>query len=118
MTPTRIVLFAVIALAVSLRHLRADDTPAGAPADAARTAVERGLGIVQKAARNYPNHRECFSCHHQALPAFAMVTARDAGFEIDEAQLAEQAEFTRRSFAGKIEQVARGHAVEADPDVL
>jgi N-acyl-D-amino-acid deacylase len=111
MPPARIALIAVIALAVAPRLLWGDETPAGTTPDAARTAIERGLGIVQKAARNYPNHRECFSCHHQTLPAFAMVTARDAGFEIDEPLLAEQAEFTRQSFAGKIEQVARGENV-------
>lgn len=111
MTPARNALVAVIALVASPLFVAADDTPAESPPDAVRTAIERGLGIVQKAARNYPNHRECFSCHHQTLPAFAMVTARDAGFEIDEPLLAEQAEFTRKSFASKIEQVARGENV-------
>ena len=38
----------------------------------AADAIERGLAVVQTAARNYPRHRQCFSCHHQTLPLFAM----------------------------------------------
>lgn len=71
-------------------------------------AVERGLTVVQTAARNYPTHRECFSCHHQTLPALAMVTARDSGYEIDEPLLAEQLQFTRTFFEGKAESLASG----------
>jgi hypothetical protein len=32
----------------------------------------KGLEILKKGAANYPKHRECFSCHHQTLPMFAM----------------------------------------------
>lgn len=85
--------------------------PAIATDDALGTAVTRGLAIVQTAARNYPQHRQCFSCHHQTLPAFAMVTARETGFEIDEPLLAEQLDFTRNSFAVKKDDVARGENV-------
>jgi len=35
--------------------------------DTIQRAVERGLQIVQTAARNYPRHRQCFSFHHQTL---------------------------------------------------
>jgi N-acyl-D-amino-acid deacylase len=111
MTRSRISLPTIIALAASPALLVADDAFVTGSAVAVQTAVDRGLMVVQKAARSYPSHRECFSCHHQTLPAFAMVTARDAGFEIDETLLGEQVEFTRQSFAGKIEQVARGENV-------
>ena len=40
--------------------------------DKVRRAVEGGLRIVQKGAKNYPENRNCFSCHHQTLPMFAM----------------------------------------------
>ena len=43
----------------------------------------RGLALVQKAAANYPNHRTCFSCHHQTLPMLAVVAARGWGVAVD-----------------------------------
>ncbi len=109
MVRSPIALTVLITVSGPVQSLVAND--ATVTSAAIRSAVERGLSIVQKAARSYPDHRECFSCHHQTLPAFAMVTARDAGFEIDEPLLDAQAEFTRQSFAGKIEQVARGENV-------
>lgn len=57
----------------------ADDSGPRVAERTAREAVERGPRIVQKAAANYPSHRSCFSCHHQTLPIFAMVEAREGG---------------------------------------
>jgi len=34
-------------------------------------AVERGVDRISTGVDNYPKHRECFSCHHQAVPLFA-----------------------------------------------
>ncbi len=79
--------------------------------DERRFAIERGLELVQKAARNYPKHRECFSCHHQTLPMLAMVTARSRGFAIDETLLKRQAEFTHKFYTGRIDRVREGEAV-------
>jgi len=80
-------------------------------ADVVRKAAARGLAVVQKAAANYPNHRDCFSCHHQTLPMLAMVTAREHGLEIDEKLLRAQADFTRASFAEKSADLKRGQNV-------
>ena len=76
-----------------------------------RRAVEGGLSIVQKGAKNYPENRNCFSCHHQTLPMFAMREASDAGITIDEALLAEQGQFSRESFEDRIDSVAKGKSV-------
>jgi N-acyl-D-amino-acid deacylase len=76
-----------------------------------RDAVGKGLKIVEKAARNYPENRSCFSCHHQTLPLLAMKTARERGLDIDEDLFAEQAKFTQRSFAGRIEELNRGEGI-------
>ena len=38
-----------------------------ADADPVRTAVERGLKRLDQGAANYVTHRQCFSCHHQAV---------------------------------------------------
>jgi hypothetical protein len=77
----------------------------------ARGAIERGLELVQNAARNYPDNRDCFSCHHQTLPMLAMVTARERGFRIDDALLVDQAEFTRAFYYGRIASVREGNGV-------
>jgi hypothetical protein len=79
--------------------------------DAKRAAIERGLELVQEAARRYPEHRDCFSCHHQTLPMLAMVTARDRGFASDNALLAEQTEFTHEFYTSRINSVREGKGV-------
>src|SRR5262249_28068467 len=83
---------------------------AGAPAarPEAEEAVAKGLAVVQKAAANYPNHRTCFSCHHQTLPMLAMATARARGVRADEALLQEQADFTLESFQDKLAPMREG----------
>jgi N-acyl-D-amino-acid deacylase len=74
-------------------------------------AAARGLAMVQKAAANYPKHRDCFSCHHQTLPMLAVVTARQHHLPIEDKLLGEQAEFTRGSFDGKIADLKRGQGI-------
>jgi len=76
-----------------------------------REAIEVGVKLVQNAARNYPDHRDCFSCHHQTLPMFAMDEARASGFTIDEALLAEQAEFTRDFYRSRVDRMRKGEGV-------
>jgi N-acyl-D-amino-acid deacylase len=94
------------------RALAEEPAKNGSPSQAEiKTAVQRGLGLVQKAAANYPKHRDCFSCHHQTLPMLAMVTAGKHGIEIDEKLLQSQADFSRASFADKTADVKRGKNV-------
>ena len=76
-----------------------------------REAVQTGLALVQKAARNYPTHRDCFSCHHQTLPMLAMVKTRDKGIKVDGGLLQEQAEFTLESFVEKRAEMLEGKGV-------
>ena len=38
-------------------------------------AITRGLKILERGAENYPKHRQCFSCHHQALPILTCALA-------------------------------------------
>lgn len=106
-----------VAVLLSAAALTADDT---SPDDAkagtehaadVSAAIRSGLNIIQTAARNYPQHRDCFSCHHQALPVFAMVTAQRAGCEIDEELLTSQLEFTRESFAGRQDAIREGKRI-------
>ncbi|RUL89018.1 prenyltransferase/squalene oxidase repeat-containing protein [Tautonia sociabilis] len=102
-----------IALGIALASLPmgrcwADDGP---PPEAIRGAVERGLIRIEQAARNYPDHRDCFSCHHQTLPAMAMAAADRAGFEVDRDLLAEIIEFSAESFQVRIESLRDGAGI-------
>jgi N-acyl-D-amino-acid deacylase len=87
-------------------HLCAEDR---APPNS--DAVTRGLAIVQKAAVNYPTHRQCFSCHHQTLPLLALDEVRKAGRAINEKLVQSQAEFTHKAFADKLAALEAGEGV-------
>jgi len=98
----------LLALAICLVPLRA----APGQEDAMiQKAVERGLENIQRAAAKYPQHRTCFSCHHQTLPMLAMGTARSRGFRIDEKLHQAQAELTRHSFSRLVENMKEGQGV-------
>ena len=83
----------------------------GVESEAIRSAVSGGLSIVQKAAKNYPKHRDCFSCHHQTLPMLAMDIAGRKGLAIDSELMQSQAEFTWNTFHEKRERIANGKGV-------
>ncbi len=83
----------------------------GVESEAIRSAVSSGLSIVQKAAKNYPKHRDCFSCHHQTLPMLAMDIAGRKGLAIDSELMQSQAEFTWNTFHEKRERIANGKGV-------
>lgn len=90
---------------LSAAGARAEDSPAPS---AIRAAAERGLAIVEKAATNYPKHRDCFACHHQTLPMLAIVAASERGWKADLQVVAEQAEFTRESFTSRLDSLKAG----------
>ncbi|WP_406700558.1 amidohydrolase family protein [Singulisphaera sp. Ch08] len=79
--------------------------------DKIRDSARRGLEIVQKAATQYPLHRDCFSCHHQTLPMLAMVKARAHGLAIEADLLGEQADFSVESFREKLPEMRQGKGV-------
>jgi N-acyl-D-amino-acid deacylase len=86
--------------------------PAQAEApDALRAAVEKGLHRLEQGAANYTKNRQCFSCHHQAIPMAAFDSARRRGFAVDEEEVRHQVEFTLDAFRPKREQIAKGQAV-------
>ena len=102
---------ATVTLIVLPGWLPADDRSTAAPEADIRVAVTRGLQVLEKSARNYPEHRGCFSCHHQTLPMLAVASARERGFEIDEDLFVAQARFTWESFRGRIEPMREGNGI-------
>jgi N-acyl-D-amino-acid deacylase len=98
-----ILLLAAIAISTACPRAFTEEphTPAAGRADLKKqiaAALSRGLPVVEKAARSYPKHRDCFSCHHQTLPMLAMVSASPQKLQGDSKLLHDQAEFTHHSF--------------------
>lgn len=59
-----------------------------------REAIARSLALIEKSTEEYRRQRQCFSCHHQALPVLALAEARRRGFVIDEENFEEQLRHT------------------------
>lgn len=99
---SRLVAGAVVVLVGFGRSASADEPR---PSDPRRQAVVRGLRIIETGAANYPKHRQCFSCHHQTLPLFAMAEARESGLKIDQAVFDKTGQFTRKSFQNRLQRL-------------
>lgn len=79
------------------------DDPDLPKAEAVHNAVAKALPLILKSSAEYPEKRDCFSCHHQAVPMLALVTARERGFAIPPEAIDEPAEFTEVDLRGAIE---------------
>jgi N-acyl-D-amino-acid deacylase len=95
--------FALALLLLSFESTRADE-----PRD---DAILRGLARLEKAAADYPTHRDCFACHHQTLPLFAAVEARQAGLIESLDNWRPTLAFTAKTFDKRREGLAEGQHV-------
>jgi mono/diheme cytochrome c family protein len=86
-----------LVLAVILVVLMARTSSAEEPAispDELRAAINKSLPLLTKAAVGHREERkQCFACHQQGVPIFALTAAKARGFAIDEAELKTQLEF-------------------------
>jgi N-acyl-D-amino-acid deacylase len=89
--------------------IAAEDQPMGP--ERIRQAVEAGLRTIEKSSAEYPEHRSCFSCHHQTLPMQTMVSARKRGFKVNEAILRDQAQLTYDFFKARLENLRSGTGI-------
>jgi N-acyl-D-amino-acid deacylase len=67
-------------------------------AGAVKTAVEKAVKRIETGITNYPKHRQCFSCHHQAMAVFSLTAAKERGFAVDDELLKEQVPFSLKTF--------------------
>ena len=58
----------ILILAATLGTTMAADDPGSPKPEAVRGAVEKALPLILKSTAQYPESRDCFSCHHQAVP--------------------------------------------------
>jgi len=78
-------------------------------AESIRAAVFRALPLLVKASVDlYPKHRDCFSCHNQAMPAVALRLARQHGFAVDAQTLRAIAEHTEADLNGALDDYRKG----------
>ncbi len=98
----------------SISSLSDDLSPPSPPIS---EALQRALTILKTGARNYPEHRSCFSCHHQTLPVLTMsligrsdVSKLPAGFT-DSESVRSIKQFTMEAFDGKRESMREGNGV-------
>jgi hypothetical protein len=74
-----------------------------------RAAVGRALPLLVKAgAEEYPRHRDCFSCHNQAVPAVALDLARRRGFAVEADSLRAIAEHTEADLRSALDDYRKG----------
>ena len=102
----RIVGMTLLLAALSL--IAAADEPAVAQDDL-RAAIDKSLPLLMKGAVGHrENRKNCFACHNQGVPIFALTAAKARGFAIDEAELATQLKFTADFLAKNREQYLQG----------
>jgi len=89
-----------------------------------RLAIERGIELIRKSVDNYPKHRDCFSCHHQAVPLFALrmvagnpqvreADGKRALFNSKDRERAQQIlEFSRKSFERELPRLRAGEELD------
>src|ERR1700676_1865518 len=96
----------VLATFLFTTSIRADD----ASNQAVKTAIEKGLKRIETGVTNYPKHRQCFSCHHQAMAVLSMTSAKQRGFAVDAELLQKQIDFSLKTFKEK-DLIAKGKGV-------
>ena len=91
----------------------ADDAPIDSKC--VREVLKRSVLLLQKSAATYIDKKDCFSCHHQALPAVAIARVKRAGLSVDAELTGEQSDFTHEYFGGRAKRVRVGEGVPGGP---
>jgi len=87
------------------RTVTADEDPE------ALRGVERGLRVLTRGAREYPEHRQCFACHHQTLPLLALTAAHRLDLPRQTALEQELVAFVRQSFENRVDELTAGEGI-------
>ncbi|MBL8825744.1 MAG: exo-alpha-sialidase [Planctomycetaceae bacterium] len=94
-----------------------------APAFAAETidharvvsAVRKALPLLVQSSATYQRERQCFACHHQALPVMVFTAADARAVTYDRGASALEASFTHRYFRDRRAQLIKGEGVPGGP---
>ena len=77
----------------------------------AKAAVKLGMKPIIASAASYVEQKDCFTCHHQALPVIAAVRAEAIGVQADRDWLESQRKFTADFFLQRKAELANGRGV-------
>lgn len=109
-----VLLTALVVAAFPCSRAIATDTPT---AEQIKTAVTKSLPLLQKSAAEYTKQRECFSCHHQALPLFALTTAKAHGFDVSQEAVDKQVAHTLKHLATNRDNYKKGRGQGGQVDM-
>ncbi|MCY2968697.1 MAG: terpene cyclase/mutase family protein [Planctomycetota bacterium] len=80
-------------------------------AETPQIVVKKALTVLERGAKEYPEHRQCFACHHQTLPLLAHREAERLKIERKPEFEASTLEFVDASFRGKIADLNAGEGI-------
>lgn len=80
-----------------------DPTP-----EAIKSALGKAIPLIQKSTEEYPHHRACFSCHHQAIPALALNLAKERGLAVGDTAVQDIAEHTEADLESALSDYKKG----------
>ena len=78
-------------------------------------AVERSILLMEKSIATYVEARDCFTCHHQALPIMTLSQARRSGFSVAQKTFTTQTRFTLEYFSDRQDRLPKGEGVPGGP---
>src|SRR5690348_2908144 len=88
------VVFLVVGSSVSFGEELPKDAVKQVSVDQARSAAERGLGFLEKDAKEWRQKRTCATCHHGTLTVWAMNEAKSHGYRVAPESLKEMTAWT------------------------
>lgn len=84
-------------------------SPSDPPLDEIKAAIKRSITAVEKSTAEYRRQRQCFSCHHQALPVLMLTEAKRRGFAVVTADLEQQLDHTAAHLKRGLDNYRNGH---------
>src|SRR5438094_190119 len=82
-----------------------------------KAAVTKSLVLLDRSTNEYTKHRECFSCHHQALPLLALTTAKARGFDVKSETIEHQAAHTHKHLTTNRDNYKKGRGQGGQADM-
>ena len=80
-----------------------------------RDAISRAIPLVEESAMTYVAKRDCFTCHHQALPMMALAKAQAHELTVQKDAIPTQTSFTLEYFEDRLDRLPKGHGVPGGP---
>ena len=79
-----------------------------------RGAISRAIPMLEAGSIGSANKRQCFTCHSQAVPVFALVEAKRQGFVVDDENIKRQLKHTHDHLKRGLENYRQGKGQGGD----